>query len=106
MKNYKYLRILVCLLLVCCLLLNTFIPRVKAAEITGTIAGIGTVLGPVGTVAAVSVIALGLWAGANPEEFDNIVDGVSDYLSQIGSNMRDGFVELLQVTDTQGYKQL
>ena len=105
--NFKRIsKSILCLALACFLVFNIVTIPARATGALAVIEGIATVLGPVGTVAAVSVIALGLWAGANPDDFDNIVDGVSAHLLEIGSNMKDGFVQMLQVTDSAGAKQL
>lgn len=105
--NFKRLcKSILCLALACFLVFNIVTIPARATGALAVIEGIVTVLGPVGTVAAVSVIALGLWAGANPDDFDNIVNGVSGHMSEIGTNMKDGFVQMLQVTDSAGAKQL
>ena len=105
--NFKRIsKSILCVALACFLVFNIVTTPARATGALAVIEGISTVLGPVGTVAAVTVIALGLWAGANPDDFDNIVDGVSAHLSEIGTNMKDGFVQMLQVTDSAGAKQL
>lgn len=102
----RILRTLVCLLLICCILINLSPLKARATAVVEGVAYIGSVLGPVGMVAAASVIALGLYAGANPHEFENLCDAAATHLTEIGTNVKDGFVELLQVTDSQGYSQL
>lgn len=96
----RWLRVLVCLLLVCCFLINLSPLRADAtaAGVAGTIASVTAVNVPAGLVYGAAAIALGVMAGTN-DDFQNLVDsGVS-----AGSEwIKDGCVELLRVVDEAG----
>lgn len=96
----RWQRILICLLLVCCILVNLSPLRADAtaAGVAGTIAGVTAVNVPAGLVYGAAAITLGVMAGTN-DDFQNLVDsGVS-----AGSEwIKDGCVELLRVVDEAG----
>ena len=99
---YRFLRCFLCLLVVCCLIIN--LSPIKAdATSAGAAAGIAgaagvTVSAPVAIAAG--LIALGIMAGTN-DDFRRVVSNAVDSL---GEWVKDGTVELLQTVDELGKK--
>lgn len=99
----RWLRCLICLALICCILVNCSPLRaeatgagVAAATITG--AATVTVSAPIAIGAA--VIALGIAAGTN-DDFQRLVDTA---VSAAGDWVKDSTVELLQTVNSAGEK--
>lgn len=99
---YRFLRCFLCLLVVCCLILN--LSPIKADAMSGgllapLVSGAAvTVSAPL--VIAASLIALGIMAGTN-DDFQRVVGNAVDSL---GDWVKDGTVELIQTVDTLGKK--
>lgn len=99
---YRFLRCFLCLLIVCCLIIN--LSPIKADAMSGgllapLVSGAAvTVSAPV--VIGAALIALGIMAGTN-DDFQRVVGNAVDSL---GDWVKDGTVELLQTVDTLGKK--
>ena len=99
---YRFLRCFLCLLIVCCLIIN--LSPIKADAMSGGllapfVSGAAvTVSAPL--VIAAGLIALGIMAGTN-DDFQRVVGNAVDSL---GDWVKDGTVELLQTVDTLGNK--
>lgn len=101
----KWLRCLVCLLVICALLINLSPLRVKAtgAGLAGVIASASSVTVSAPLVVGASLIALGVMANnTNPLVFENVVNDAVDSLSAAGQWVADGAVELLRTVDEAG----
>ena len=86
MKNYKYFRVLVCLLLVCALIIS--ISPIKAHA---TVAGSVALVEGLQAVASI-LIGLGVLPGVDSAAFDSLCTDVADHLSSLGF-IADGFFE-------------
>ena len=99
--NYKRIgRLLVCLLLVTCLILDVSPVKAEAtaAGLAGTITAVSTVNVPAGLAIGAAAIALGVAAGTN-DDFQHFVNtSVSSGFEWI----KDGTVELLRTVDELG----
>lgn len=86
MKNYKYFRVLVCLLLVCCLLVN-----VSPIKARATSAGIIPVAFPVAAPLVIGAILIGLGVsyGVSSGAFDDLIDSCAAVLSDLGDIVND-----------------
>lgn len=99
---YRFLRCFLCLLVVCCLILN--LSPIKADAMSGgllapLVSGAAvTVSAPVAIAAG--LIALGIMAGTN-DDFQRVVSNAADSL---GDWVKDGTVELIQTVDELGKK--
>ena len=99
---YRFLRCFLCLLIVCCLIIN--LSPIKAEAMSGgllapLVSGAAvTVSAPV--VIGAALIALGIMAGTN-DDFQRVVGNAVDSL---GDWVKDGTVELIQTVDTLGKK--
>lgn len=99
---YRFLRCFLCLLIVCCLIIN--LSPIKAEAMSGgllapLVSGAAvTVSAPL--VIAAGLIALGIMAGTN-DDFQRVVGNAVDSL---GDWVKDGTVELIQTVDTLGKK--
>lgn len=99
---YRFLRCFLCLLVVCCLILNLSPIKADAAAATVAIAGASTVAVPAAIVVGAALIALGLAAAANLEGFQNMVDASVSALESAGTWVKDGMAELLRTEDADG----
>lgn len=86
MKNYKYFRVLVCLLLVCCLLVN-----VSPIKARATSAAIIPVAVPVAAPLVIGAILIGLGVsyGVSSGAFDDLIDSCAAVLSDLGDIVND-----------------
>lgn len=102
--NFKRIgRILVCLLLICCLTFHAMIPRAEATGLEAAIPAAGSlIVTPAGVVVGATLIALGLYAAADPEGFENIKNAATDAMEAAGTWIKDGTVELLRMVDELG----
>ena len=105
-SNSRFFRILVCLVLIWCFLVN-FSPIKAEASVAGTvIASASLVSVPVAVWAAAALIAIGVtvdWvADPNYNSFDALVDNVSTFLTDAGSYVKDGMVDMIRVVDETG----
>ena len=102
----RIFRLLVCLILVCCFLVNSSPIKAEAVGLEGLIAGAGVVSVPVGLWIAAGLIALGVtvdWA-TDPEynSFDALVYNATTALTDAGAYVQDGMVEMIRVVDETG----
>ena len=95
---YRFLRCFLCLLVVCCLILNLSPIRADATAATVAIAGASTVAVPAAIVVGAALIALGIMAGTN-DDFLRVVDNAVLALENF---VNDGAIEVLRVVDTLG----
>ena len=106
MNSKRIGRIMICLLLVCALVVN--ISPIKAeASVTGTvIASAAAVSVPVAVWAAAALIAIGVtvdWAtDPNYNSYDALVDNVSTFLTNTGTYVKDGMIDMYRVVDETG----
>lgn len=107
--NFKRIgRILVCLLLVCALLINISPIKAKADVVSGGLVAAGaTLVGvPVAVWAAAALIAIGVtvdWVSdPNYNSYDALVDDVSTFLTNAGTYVKDGMVDMYRVVDETG----
>lgn len=107
--NFKRIgRILICLLLVCALLINISPIKAKADVVSGGLVAVGATLVsvPVAVWAAAALIAIGVtvdWvADPNYNSYDALVDNVSTFLTNTGTYVKDGMVDMIRVVDETG----
>ena len=98
----RVFRCLVCLLVICCFLINLFPIKAEAtsAGIVATFASAGAVTVSAPVAIAAGLIALGIMVGTN-DDFQRVVDNA---VSSLGDWIKDGTVELLQTIDSAGKK--
>ena len=102
----RLFRCLVCFVLICCFLVNSS-PIKAEASVTGTvIASASVVTVPVALWAAAALIAIGVtvdWvADPNYNSYDALVDKVSTFLTNTGTYVKDGMVDMYRVVDETG----
>ena len=97
----RIFRILVCLALICCLLVNA--SPIKA-EATGLVEGIAVAPLPVSVkvVAAAALICLGIMVASESTAFNNAVDNFANFLSETTSYVVDGMVNVFGVVGSDG----
>lgn len=97
----RWLRVLVCLFLICALLINLSPLRAEATAAGGAaIIKASTVTGNPYIIVGAMIIALGVWAGTESGVFESVVDNAVSYLDSAGAILADGTMQLLQtVTD-------
>ena len=92
-------RVLVCLLLVCCLIINISPIRAEASAIAAT----ATVVSVPGlNVVAAVLIGLGVCAGIASVDWDNVVYSCAEKLEDLGIIDEDGNCKILQFPDPNG----
>lgn len=96
----RILRCLLCLLVICCLVINLSPIKTDATAAAVAIAGASTVAVPAAVAVGAALIALGIMAGTN-DDFQRVVGNAVDSL---GEWVKDGTVELIQTVDTLGKK--
>ena len=70
------------------------IPRAEATGLEAAIPAAGSlIVTPAGVVVGATLIALGLYAAADPEGFENIKNAAADALEAAGTWIKDGTVE-------------
>ena len=99
---YRFMRCFLCLLVVCCLIIN--LSPIKADAMSGgllapLVSGAAVTV-PAPLVIAAGLIALGIMAGTN-DDFQRVVGNAVDSL---GDWVKDGTVELIQTVDEFGNK--
>ena len=103
--NFKRIgRILVCLLLICCLTFHAMIPRAEASSIgaAATIVKASTVTCNPYIIAGATLIALGVYAGVETGAFETVANNCVDALEAAGAWIKDGAMELLRTEDADG----
>lgn len=101
--NFKgVLRPILCLLVVCCLLVNLSPIKAEATAAAGTIASVASVSGPAGIVVGAAIIALGVYAGTQTGALQNVVNSAVSYLDAAGGWIKNGSMELLKTVDAAG----
>lgn len=86
MKNYKYFRVLVCLLLVCCLLVN--VSPIKARATSAAIIPVAVPVAAPLVIGAI-LIGLGVTYGVSSGAFDDLIDSCAAVLSDLGDIVND-----------------
>lgn len=76
--NNRFLRVVVCLLVICCLIVNMSPIRANAAFVSGSVA-----IGSAAVIAAV-LIGLGLSSGTAMDDFNALVSNLQSYLATLG----------------------
>lgn len=109
MKFNKWGRILVCLLLICALVVN--ISPIKA-EATGAGAALGVIKGaslvsvPVAFWVVAALVAIGVVVDqvndADFTQYNTLVDNATAFLTDAGTYVKDGMVEMIRVVDETG----
>lgn len=103
--NFKRIgRILVCLLLICCLTFHAMIPRAEASSIgaAATIVKASTVTCNPYIIAGATLIALGVYAGVETGAFETVANNCVSALEAAGTWIKDGAMELLRTEDADG----
>lgn len=109
MKFNRIGRILVCFVLICALVVNISPIKVQA---TGAGAALGVIKGaslvsvPVAFWAVAALVALGvmvdLASDADYTQYNGLVDNVTNYLTEAGTYVKDGMVDMYRVVDETG----
>lgn len=104
MKFKRISRILVCLLLICCLTFHAMIPRAEASSIgaAATIVKASTVTCNPYIIAGATLIALGVYAGVDSGAFETVANNCVSALEAAGTWIKDGAMELLRTEDADG----
>lgn len=105
MNIKRICRALMCLVLICCLIVQTVPVKTEAtgAGFAATIASASSVTVAAPLAVGASLIALGVMAdNTNPLVFENVVNDAVDSLSAAGQWVADGTVELLRTVDEDG----
>ena len=107
--NSRFFRLLICLVLICCFLVNS--SPIKA-EATGAGAALGVIKGaslvsvPVAFWAVAALVAIGVtvdWAtDPNYNSYDALVNDVSTFLTNAGTYVKDGMIDMYRVVDETG----
>lgn len=92
MKNYKYFRVLVCLLLVCALIISISPIKAQATEAVLPLVPAFAVSVPASLAIGAIVVALGVMVGVETGAFDALVDACTAALERLGLVV-DGMVE-------------
>ncbi len=100
----RLFRCVVCLVLICCVLVQISPLRVKATAVAPAIVKGAVVTGNPYVIVGAGLIALGVWAvSENKEAFQEVVDNAVSYLESTGEWIQDGAMELLQTVDSTGH---
>ena len=104
MNSKRIGRVLVCLLLICCLTFHAMIPRAEASSIgaAATIVKASTVTCNPYIIAGATLIALGVYAGVDSGAFETVANNCVDALEAAGTWIKDGVTELLRTEDADG----
>lgn len=104
MKLNRIGRIVVCLLLICCLTYHAMIPRAEASSIgaAATIVKASTVTCNPYIIAGATLIALGVYAGVETGAFETVANNCVSALETAGTWIKDGAMELLRTEDADG----
>ena len=96
MQIYKFLRVIIVLILVCCLVVNISPINAEAAAVSSAVAVSGAF------VVAGILIGLGLLPGEVSDDFNRLVDDTVDYLSSVGAVAVDGTMLLWKTVGIEG----
>ena len=107
--KYSWIRIFISLLLILVLLINISPIKAQAtggAALLGVIKGATLVSVPVAVWAAAALIAIGVtvdWVtDPNYNSYDALVDDVSTFLTNAGTYVKDGMIDMYRVVDETG----
>ena len=102
--NFKRIgRILVCLLLICCLTFHAMIPKAEATSVAvPLIQKAAVVTGNPFVVVAATLICLGIYKGVESGAFETVANNCVSALEAAGTWVKDGVVELLRTEDADG----